>query len=60
MLTEKFMVRTRANKLQNLRIPLAVDPQQVSLQVAFAMVAPVAGQSVVAVLFRKSFILRQE
>jgi hypothetical protein len=39
MLVEKFTVRTHTNKLQNLRIPLAVDQQQVRLQVAFAMVA---------------------
>src|SRR5258708_17586693 len=58
--TEELAVRTHANQLQNLRIGLAIDQQQVGFEVAFAMVAPVTGQPVVAVLLRQSLVFSQK
>jgi hypothetical protein len=44
-------MRTYADELQNLSVRLAVDQQQVGLEVALSMVAPVSSQRVVAISF---------
>src|SRR5580698_5020707 len=54
---EQFAVRAHANKLQNLSIRFAVDKQQIGPEVAFAVVLPIAGQPVVAVLFGEDLVL---
>src|SRR5258708_3618793 len=49
-LTEELAVRPQANQLQNLSIRLSVDQQQIRLEMAFAMILPIASQPMVAAL----------
>jgi hypothetical protein len=51
-LTKEFTARAHADELQNLYIRFAIDKQQIGPEVAFAMVAPLARQPMVAVLLR--------
>ena len=55
-LPEKLTVRTQTDKLQYLSIWLAVDQQQIGLEVALPMVAPVPSQSVIVISFGQRFV----
>lgn len=47
--TEKFTVRAKPRKSERIGIRLAVDQQQVRLDVAFPVTCPIAAQVMVAV-----------
>jgi len=49
-------MRPQANQLQNLDTWLAVDQQEIRLEMAFAMVAPTASKSMVAVLVSQRLV----
>jgi len=56
LLAEEFAMGAHADQLENMGVWLAVDQEQVRSEVAFAMVIPFAGELMVAVFLRKSFI----
>ena len=59
LLIKKLAVRTRADELQNVCVRLAVDQEQIGLEVALPKIMPFAGQGVVAVFFGQRLVLRQ-
>jgi hypothetical protein len=44
-------MRSHANQLQNFGIRFPINQQQIGLEMALAMILPIASESVVAVLF---------
>jgi hypothetical protein len=60
VLTEEFTVRSHSDHLQNARIGLAIDEQQVGPEMALAMILPLASQSVITVFLGQSHVFDQE
>ena len=52
LFAKQFAVGTEADELQHLVVGLAVNQQQVRFNVAFAVLSPIAGQTVVAITQR--------
>lgn len=57
--TEKLAVRAKPRQSQSVGIRLAVDQQQVGLDVAFTVACPIAAQVMVAVFGIKRLVSRQ-
>ena len=60
MLMAQFRMRAEANELQRVVVGLAVDQDQVGLDMAIPVITPIPGQRVVTVAHFRCFIIRQE